>query len=594
VLILNGIKGIATTAGETQHSYEYKIVFFAKNVTPIYYYKMIEVKIEVEAKLYNYSTEGNWRDSDSDYFKIESGSEIKYINDGLILLYDGQNTTGKGNDAGTTIWKDLVGSNDGILLNSPSWENNCLRFDGINDKVQFVGNIPPIYTITTTFYADTSSTVNYQRVFSSPISTAVQTTTFPSLCIDSTTPRILRLFGQGVDNTFAKSYFTEIIQATMTFDGTNVSIYINGEFVSQLATTNIPDSIPIAYLGGRADNNRQFKGSIYNFMIYDRVLTSTEINTNYEIYVDTRLVPITTVDNFKKIGSNEIIEIDGKYYSFDVDAIYEVKNDLVFSNDGRWYPNISSMGRINTYDKVITINDINGSDVYYYQNQVYVTADNAIVDGLQLHYDSINNTGTGVRDTSAPTWSDLAGTNNGTLAGGVTWGGTDGIVFDGKVGSHVSFVGNITNRYTVLITAKPELTGTHPRLVSSPGRAGSTFPIVCFNSGSEYKIAFTGQGKDAVVSPGIIPPEDSPSYIIITYDGAEVRLYFNGEYIGKISSVTTNPVSIATAYLGGNAASGSDSRGYKGEMYDFMIYDRVLTDFEIERSNITNEWKYRK
>jgi len=45
---------------------------------------------------------------------------------------------------------------------------------------------------------------------------------------------------------------------------------------------------------------------------------------------------------------------------------------------------------------VITVKNTIDSSVKYYQNQLEVTKNNAIKDGLVLHYDSINNIGSGL------------------------------------------------------------------------------------------------------------------------------------------------------------------------------------------------------
>ena len=77
----------------------------------------------------------------------------EYDKSGLVLWYDGINNTGTGNtDSSSTTWKDLVGTNDGTLLNfdktsDSGWNNKGLLFDGVNDKVQFIGNITDNYTI---------------------------------------------------------------------------------------------------------------------------------------------------------------------------------------------------------------------------------------------------------------------------------------------------------------------------------------------------------------------------------------------------------------------------------------------------------------
>ena len=501
-----------------------------------------------------------------------------YVQNGLVLLYDGFNNTGTGHESGSTVWKDLIGSNDGQLIGNPTWNKNYLEFDGIDDKVKFTGTIPSRYTIVSTFYYDSSSKQSYPRIYSAPVN--VQS--FPTLYIAAN--GTLAFYGHGIDTSFVSSEFSGIIQTSVTYDGTYMSLYINGKFISKLQSKQNPTSVIDAYLGGREDLLRQFKGKIYNFMIYDRVLTSDEIEENYSedysIKIDSNIIPITTVAQLMKIGSNEITEIDGKYYQFLKDSIYEVKNDLSFSYAGIWEPDLIGNGRINTYGNVITITNTLDNQEYYYQNQLYVTADNAIADGLVLHYDSINNTGVGHNNTS-PIWKDLHGNNDGTLTNGVTWE-NNSLAFDG-IDDKVTYTGAITNNYSMVITINPELTGMHPRFV-----AENPFPSIYMNSNNAYKLSFYGQGKDTTFSPTTTPPEAVSTYIVVTYNGANVNLYVNGVKIGTIET-TTLPTAATTAYLGGN---GTTTRQYTGKIYDFMIYNRALTEFEIERSYLTNMSKY--
>ena len=571
----NGTTGIATTTGESSHHYEFKLVFFDEYYyTSAYSNKSVGVKLDVDAKLHNLPT-GNWTDSDSSYFKATTEYSLKYIKDGLILLYDGDNNSEQGNKSDAVIWKDLIGSNDGVLMGDPVWGSDNLIFDGVNDRVKFKGDIPQRYTIISTFYTDPTSTTNYQRIYAE--------TPFPSLYIDrAQTPRILGIFGHGVDQRFPSSGFSGIVQTAMTFDGTQISLYINGKYVSSVPSTTNPTSILEAYLGGRAALDRQLKGNIYNFMIYDRVLTPNEIEENHDAYF--KIIPIETDQQLLKIGSSDVISIGGKNYKFDDDAKYVVKNNLAFNYNGIWNPNIVDPGRITTYDKVITITNTNDGSIHYYQNQLYVTEDNAIKDNLILHFDAKNNAGTGTHDNNSLIWKDLKGTNDGSVLGGAVWS-SNSLYFDG-IDDRVTYVGNITNIYSIIITVKPVLTGAYPRLF-----AEKDFPALYLHSGTSYRFSFFSQGKDQVIPGAPTPSTTNISYVVVTYDGADINLFVNGVKSGTLPT-TTNPQSTAIAYLGGNSITSGNTRFYTGAIYDFMIYDRVLTDFEIERSYITNSFKY--
>ena len=579
-----GTTGIATNSGETKHYYEYKIVFLDQaTLSPEYYYNSLELKVEAEAAFHD-SSVLNWKDSDSDYFRCHIADPIRYSKNGLLLYYDGINNTGLGHK-NTSIWKDLVGSNDGKLMNNPTWDVNGLGFDGVDDKVKFEGRIPQRYTIIATFKADPTCTNSWQRIYSE--------NSFPSLCIDvSTSPRRLRLFGHGVDVTFPNSGFSGLIQTVMTFDGTSAKLYINGEFISSIATTTAPPSalVPNCFLGGRLANDRQFKGSIYDFLIYDHAFTQAEIDDAYQVEVNRRCIPITNAQEFEKIGSGKLVKVGGVLYNFDSTAVYEVKNDFNFTNPnpGMWSPNITGEGSITSYDKVVTITNTDSS-VHYYQNQLYVTKDNAIKDNLLLHYDSKNNSGTG-QNPAATMWNDLKGTNHATLSSGATWN-SGGLSFNGT-GGRATFnanVGNLSGDYSMVMTILPELTGAHPRLFGD-----SPFPTMYLHSAQGYRFGFLSPTTDTFFSPHIIPSTTKPSYVVMTSSGTTVTLFVNGRKIGTVTN-TSAPTTSGLAYLGSRPPSfdgTANTRFYKGLIYDYMIYDRVLSDFEIERSYITNYSKY--
>ena len=406
---------------------------------------------------------------------------------------------------------------------------------------------------------------------------------FPTLYVNYVSGvRTLRMYGHGIDIIFPDFTLTEDkFQATMMYDGTNLWLYINGQYVSTLKTTANAQSVTSAYLGGRGtDNLRQFKGKIFNFMMYDRVLSPSEIKKNYEVEIATKAIPINTNAQLLKIGSGDTVYVDGKNYDFTADANYQVNENLSISQDGLWNPNISGNGSITTYGKVITVTNTQDGSTHYYQNGLYVTADNAIKDGLVLHYDAKNNTGSGYSDSTL-TWKDLKGNNDATLMNGVAWNGNK-LTFDG-VDDKVRFGGAITNNYTMIVTVKPVLSGTHPRFF-----AENPYPTVFLHHNTSYRIGFFAQGMDAVYIPSLTPPTFTPTYIVITYDSQKVSLYVNGRKISEMTT-STNPTATQYAYLGGRA---TNDRQYVGDIYDFIVYDRVLSEFEIEKSYIGNSFKY--
>ena len=55
---------------------------------------------------------------------------------------------------------------------------------------------------------------------------------------------------------------------------------------------------------------------MYDCRVYDKVLSLAEVQKNYEVERSNWELPITTVEQFRMIGSNQIEKIDGEYYHF--------------------------------------------------------------------------------------------------------------------------------------------------------------------------------------------------------------------------------------------------------------------------------------
>ena len=129
------------------------------------------------------------------------------------------------------------------------------------------------------------------------------------------------------------------------------------------------------------------------------------------------IIPISTKDQLLKIGTGEVLEIDGKLYAFGTSNTYELKNNLEFTGDYREAAsriqnnNITIKG--NNYEIVVTTAE--GTQEYYTEHSKYYIATNKygyVLDGLQAYYDGIDNTGTGTHDRTATIWKDLSGNGN--------------------------------------------------------------------------------------------------------------------------------------------------------------------------------------
>jgi len=206
-----------------------------------------------------------------------------------------------------------------------------------------------------------------------------------------------------------------------------------------------------------------------------------------------------------------------------------------------------------------------------------------ISEGLALHYDALNNTGSGY-DPDATIWKDLAGNNDGVLQNAV-WT-EKSLQFNGN--ARVMFAGTITPAYTIMSVFKRyDSLGAHPRL-----NAEIPYPSFYLNSNNAYAYAFYGQGKDTFFVPRKIMPTNEYVHVAFRFSsviGSPVEFFENGTLVGSISNVTQLPTSVATAFLGGR----SDSvRFLNGEICNFMRYSRSLSDEEVHQNYLVDSLKY--
>ena len=229
---------------------------------------------------------------------VPTVSELGYVSDGLIVLYDGKYNTLSGSSNKTTIWEDLSGnSNNGTLkgfdfTNTSGWNNNALLLDGVNDWVQmkylYNTNMTVEIVVESVTNKDNKATnficnyegggigignnasgYNFANIhMSSSYRTATSVSTF--YCN--------KKYSLSVRNNELGVVFRE-----------NENQYINEAIKSGNITK--PSSSTIFAIGtnpnGSADGlpsgESRLNGYVYSVRIYNRVLTDEEIQQNYNV-----------------------------------------------------------------------------------------------------------------------------------------------------------------------------------------------------------------------------------------------------------------------------------------------------------------------
>lgn len=220
-------------------------------------------------------------------YEDREAQEQQYVTEGLILHYDGINNTGNGHSTTTATWKDLSGNdNDGTLSKTPntsnfSWQTNHIALSNVGSSsgtyidtpVNLNGQERTItYTIdatnlTGTIWGDTTSSSNTNGVFH---------------YYQFITNRGNSQVGQNkFEYTFSRS---GIYQYTLTLSNTEMKFYCNGNLIYNTANTvGLKTSNDLRLLAAYNSSQNSTNLKMYNFMVYNRALTESEVQTNFQV-----------------------------------------------------------------------------------------------------------------------------------------------------------------------------------------------------------------------------------------------------------------------------------------------------------------------
>jgi hypothetical protein len=215
----------------------------------------------------------------------------RIVTDGLVLYLDAANA--QSYTSGSTTWTNLSRTeNSASLINGPTYETSnggSIVYDGTNDLVQ-ANSISGL----------TSFTISTWFKMTGPGSTGgVSNTTYNSLFgITSGTRRILVATSTNTGTTEGtilvqmggSNYFSTSLTVTnawnnvvYTFAASTARLYVNN--VAQTSQSNAGVTFPVANILIGAYSNPivayAMKGNIAQTSIYNRALSATEIQQNY-------------------------------------------------------------------------------------------------------------------------------------------------------------------------------------------------------------------------------------------------------------------------------------------------------------------------
>jgi hypothetical protein len=201
--------------------------------------------------------------------------------DSLIYYLDASNP--KSYISGSTIWYDISRTGiNGTLINGPTYNSSNggrIVFDGVNDHVVLPANsINTNADLTLNFWNKTSSTSSGSRtLLGVPSGTG-----YLQVRYQNNTIQLVKSSNadMGTFTGFTASTSTiYLITITLSKSANTYSLYVNGSLVStfvsnQTFTTSAPGL-------GINNGNEHFNSNMYSFSYYNRALTATEIQQNF-------------------------------------------------------------------------------------------------------------------------------------------------------------------------------------------------------------------------------------------------------------------------------------------------------------------------
>ena len=208
----------------------------------------------------------------------------RIVTDGLILALDAGNT--KSYPGSGTAWTDISGKgNNGTLTNGPTYNSDnggSIVFDGTNDHAvldsSFQVSTSGTYSFEAWIYKTATGTNNTATLISGGSGGDQDGLIINTEDYSSTNIRIAS--SNGDVNAVYYNGISQTLNGTST--GTDASFNLNEWIHVAVTGINVNSTDGAAHhIGQNNNNSNQFTGRISNLKVYDRTLTASEIEQNY-------------------------------------------------------------------------------------------------------------------------------------------------------------------------------------------------------------------------------------------------------------------------------------------------------------------------
>lgn len=361
----------------------------------------------------------------------------------------------------------------------------------------------------------------------------------------------------------------------ITYNQTNLSLYLNGVLENSIITSIIPSTNSLAlWLGATYGSSGPgyFNGTIDEVRIYNRSLSSPEITALYQNRTDLIVSNELRAGNIWKacVTPNDLT----------VDGNESCSNNLTILNTA---PSISSL----------ILNTTNLSSNTTAQNlTAYVLTNDIDSDSIKSIYNWYVN-GTSITLLNLPfegrsnsTWTrDYAQGKNGTVVN-ATWNSTGG--YDGKgayqFNGNNSYIStgsgiNLTRGGTIVAWINPRNTLGYQTIVASGHAGGSTSSFNLFVDSGVLRAVFYN-GTDFIgQTSGTFNATNQWSQIIWAFNGQTGFLYINKVLQSQTSSFRKSSTYPNTVIGALNTNPATDH--FNGSIDEVLIFNRSLSSPEI-------------
>ena len=218
------------------------------------------------------------------------GHSPSIVVDGLVFYIDPNNTncySGSGNTIYNLVNPSIGGTFVGYTSNPiDNTENRSLVYNGSTTYQEFYPIEPTRFTVSVWFKATGAPSINDQYG-GTILASSPQYFISYGMLYRWTTNTVLFIQSQNGEIISANAPANKYVNAVYTYDGTNTKLYIDGVLASTVPYTTDPQ-----YFGSGNRNlrlgvwgypgyERYFNGNIGQTLIYNRVLSATEILQNY-------------------------------------------------------------------------------------------------------------------------------------------------------------------------------------------------------------------------------------------------------------------------------------------------------------------------